>query len=196
MLLTEKISRKKLNKPQIMKNISVPTREQVSPESQLLFDVLQKRMGKVPNLYATMGYSPFALKAFMNLDETLGGGVFNPKEKEAISLVVSEVNSCEYCLAGHTLAAIKRGFTKEDTFNIRKGDVNDIRLNAIIQLAKAITETKGRPAEEYIANFYAAGFDEAAVMELIGLVIVRLFTNYAFALTNIPIDFPLAESIK
>src|ERR1700712_3164556 len=125
-----------------MKTISVPIREQVSPESQIMFDMYQKRMGKVPNLYATMGYSSHALQSFMNLEEALNGGAFNPKEREAIALIVSEVNSCEYCLAGHTLAAIKRGFTKEETLDIRRGQVSDARLNAIVQLAKAITETK------------------------------------------------------
>lgn len=179
-----------------MKTISVPTRDQVSSESQLLFDAMQKRLGKVPNLYATMGHSPYALKAFLGLEETLNEGAFDPKEREAIALIVSEVNDCAYCLAGHTMLAIKRGFTKEETLEIRKGEVADKRLNAIVQLAKAITETKGNPADEYLENFYAAGFDEGAVMDLIGLVIVRLFTNYVFALTNIPVDFPLAEPVK
>jgi uncharacterized peroxidase-related enzyme len=179
-----------------MKTISVPTRDQVSPESQMLFDVLQKRAGKVPNLYATMGHSPFALKGFMNLEDALNAGVFDPKEREAVALVVSEVNACEYCLAGHTMLAMKRGFTKAETHDIRRGQAKDARLNAIIQLAKAITETKGKPTEEYLVNFYNAGFNEGAVMELIGLVMVRLFTNYAFALTNVPIDFPLAEPLK
>jgi uncharacterized peroxidase-related enzyme len=179
-----------------MKTISVPTRDQVSPESQALFDVLQKRIGKVPNLYATMGHSQFALRGFMNLEETLNEGVFDPKEREAIALVVSEVNACAYCLAGHTLLAVKRGFTKEETLEIRKGDVADARLNAIIQLAKAVTETKGHPAEKYLNKFYDAGFDEGAVMELIGLVIVRLFTNYVFALTYIPVDFALADPLS
>jgi uncharacterized peroxidase-related enzyme len=179
-----------------MKIISVPTREQVSPESQLLFDALQKRMGKVPNLYAVMGYSPFALQSFMGLEETLNKGVFNPKEREAIALIVSEINSCEYCLAGHTLAAIKRGFTKEETIEIRKGNVEDTKLNAIIHLAKEVAENKGKPSKSALSNFYDAGFDEAAVMELIGLVTVRIFTNYVFALTNVPVDFPLADSIN
>jgi uncharacterized peroxidase-related enzyme len=179
-----------------MKKITVPTRDQVSPESQLLFDVLQKRAGKVPNLYATMGHSAFALKGFMGLEETLNGGVFSAKEREAIALVVSEVNSCEYCLAGHTILAMKRGFTKEETHEIRRGQVADPRLNSIIQLAKAITETRGKSADEYLTAFYEAGFDEGAVMELIGLVMVRLFTNYVFALTNVPIDFPLAEPLN
>jgi uncharacterized peroxidase-related enzyme len=179
-----------------MKNIVVPAREQVSPESQLLFDIYQKRVGKVPNLYATMGYSAVALKAFMSLEDTLNEGVFNPKEREAIALVVSEVNGCAYCLAGHTLLAIKRGFTKEDTLAIRRGEIADPKLNAIIQLAKAITETKGYVPEEVLDKFYAAGFNEGALMELIGLVTARVYTNYVFAVSGIPVDFPLAEPIK
>jgi len=179
-----------------MKKISVPTRDQVSPDSQLLFDVLQKRAGKVPNLYATMGHSAFALKGFMNLEDTLNGGVFSAKEREAIALVVSEVNSCEYCLAGHTLLAMKRGFSKEETLEIRRGQVADPKLNSIIQLAKAVTETKGKSTDGYLDAFYDAGFDDGAVMELIGLVMVRLFTNYVFALTNVPIDFPLADPLN
>jgi uncharacterized peroxidase-related enzyme len=178
-----------------MTTINVPTRDQVSPESQLLFDTLQKRMGKVPNLYAVMGYSPYALQSFITLDETLSKGVFNAREREAISLIVSELNACEYCLAGHTLAAIKRGFTKAETLEIRKGAVADTRLDAIIKLAKSITETKGHVPDDVLANFYKTGFDDAAVMELIGFVVVRIFTNYVFAVTNVPVDFPLAEPI-
>jgi uncharacterized peroxidase-related enzyme len=178
-----------------MTTIKVPTRDQVSPASQILFDTLQKRMGKVPNLYAALGYSPYALQSFMDLDATLSKGVFNAKEREAIALVVSEVNACEYCLAGHTMAAIKRGFTKEDTLEIRKGEVADPRLDAIIKLAKSITETKGKATDKALTNFYNAGFDDAAVMELIGFVVVRIFTNYVFAVTNVPIDFPLADPV-
>jgi AhpD family alkylhydroperoxidase len=67
-----------------------------------------------------MGRSPFALKAFMNLEETLNAGAFDPKQREAIALVVSDVNDCEYCLAGHTMLAIKRGYTKEETIKLEK----------------------------------------------------------------------------
>jgi uncharacterized peroxidase-related enzyme len=179
-----------------MKSIEVPGRAQVSAESQAIFDQLQKRLGKVPNLYATIGYSPNALKGFVDFEATLNRGVFNGKQREAIALIVSEVNGCAYCLAGHTLAAIKNGFTKEDTLAIRSGKTADAKLNAIIDLAKSITVNKGKPNEQVLKSFFDAGFDEAAVMELIGLVTVRVFTNYVFALTEIPVDFPAAEPLK
>lgn len=179
-----------------MKTIQVPTREQVSAGSQVIFDQFQKRMGKMPNLYATMGYSENALKGFVDFDAAFSHGVFRPKEREAIALIVSEINGCAYCLAGHTLAAIKNGFTPEETLDIRRGKVTDDKLNAIIQLAKSITINKGHADEVALNNFYAAGFDEAGLMELIGLVTVRIFTNYVFAATSIPVDFPAAEPLS
>jgi AhpD family alkylhydroperoxidase len=185
----------KFEKTIIMSVITVPSRDQVSAESQVLFDILQKRVGKVPNLYATMGYSPFALKGFLDFDETLSKGVFNGKEREAIALIVSEVNGCEYCLAAHTMLALKRGYSKPETLDIRKGEVSDPKLSAIILLAKAIVETRGYPANDFLVNFYAVGFNEAALMELVGLITVRIYTNYVFALSGIPLDFPAADPI-
>ncbi|NCD69760.1 carboxymuconolactone decarboxylase family protein [Mucilaginibacter agri] len=176
-----------------MKKIAVPTAEQVSAESQAIFEQLQKRLGKVPNLYATVGYSANALKGFLEFDATLSKGAFNAKERESIALAVSEVNRCEYCLAAHTMLAIKNGLTTDDTLAVRRGQVADARLNAIVQLAKSIAETKGKPGEGLVDNFFNAGLDEAALMELIGLVTVRIFTNYVFAITNVPVDFPAAQ---
>jgi len=179
-----------------MKTIQVPAREQVSVESQAMFDQLKRRLGKVPNLYATMGYSANALKGFLEFDGAFSRGVFTGKEREAIALIVSEVNGCAYCLAAHTLAAIKNGFSKEETLDIRRGKTADAKLNAIISLARSVTVNKGHADQEALEGFYAAGFNEAAVMELIGLVTVRIFTNYVFALTEIPVDYPAAEPVQ
>lgn len=183
------------DKLSIMKRITVPSKEQVGIESQQLFAQIQKRLGKVPNLYATIGYSGVALQAFLQFEEGLSHGVFTAKEREAIALVVSEVNHCNYCLAAHTAAAIKRGFTKEETLLIRNGEANDHKLNAIVQLAKSIAENKGKPDESSLEQLYEQGYNEAAIVELIGLVTVRIFTNYIYALTDIPVDFPVIEPL-
>lgn len=179
-----------------MKTITVPSIGEVTPESKVLFEAMQKRLGKVPNLYATMGYSSHALKAFLDFEATLSSGVFNAKQREAIALVVSEVNRCEYCLAGHTLMAIKNGLTSAETLDIRKGYFSDEKINAIVQLAKSVAETRGHPDKKYIDQFFNAGYDETGLMELIGLVTARVFTNYVFAVTNIPVDFPKAPPLN
>jgi hypothetical protein len=40
-----------------MSSFAVPTREDVSPQNQALFDNLKGALGFVPNLYATIAYS-------------------------------------------------------------------------------------------------------------------------------------------
>ena len=57
-----------------MKKFTVPTREQVAPANQAIFDNLTKALGFVPNLYATIAYSDNGLGrylAFQNAKTTL-----------------------------------------------------------------------------------------------------------------------------
>lgn len=175
-----------------MKTIKVPTRDEVSPEAQVLFDQVTKHLGKLPNLYATMGYSPGTLKGYLQFEAAMGGGIFSAKEKEAINLVVSEVNNCNYCLAAHTMIAKSKGFSNDETLSFRKGYANDVKLDAVVKLAKAITDNKGEVEPDLLDNFFAAGYNEAALIELVGLVTAKIFTNYVFALTGVPVDFPEA----
>ena len=175
-----------------MKSIKVPALHEVSMESQELFEQLKRRLGKVPNLYATIGHSSNALKGFLDFEASFNKGSFTPKEREAIALTVSEVNGCEYCLAAHTMIAMKQGISQSEIIDIRKGSVEDSKLNALLMLAKSIVQTKSHPAPEILEAFFNVGFNEEALMELIGLITVRIFTNYVYSLTNIPLDFPAA----
>ena len=48
--------------------INLPAPEQVNADAQILLDDVKKRAGKIPNLYATIGYSSHALKGFLNFE--------------------------------------------------------------------------------------------------------------------------------
>ena len=178
-----------------MKTITVPTRDQVSTQSQEIFDAITKKLGKVPNLYATIGYSANALKGMLDFEETLNQGIFNAKEREAINLIISQVNQCNYCLAAHTVIAGMKGYSKEEILNFRKGLAADPKLSAAIQLGKAIAENKGVVRDEVKDAFFEVGYNEAALIELTALITLRTFTNYVYALTEIPVDFPEVEKI-
>ena len=83
-----------------MENFPVPTRDQVSASSQAQFDALQKAIGFVPNLYATIAYSENGLARYVAYQSAKTS--LNNKEKEAVNLVVSELNGCRYCQSAHT----------------------------------------------------------------------------------------------
>lgn len=178
-----------------MKTFQVPTREEVAPTSQAIFDQLQKGMGMVPNLYATIGYSSNVLSSYLQFDQAQAKGTFRAKEREAIFLAVSEVNQCQYCLAVHTVLGQQNGFSLEETFELRAGTHTDPKLGAITRLAREITEKRGRVDANALEDFFAQGYEEEALIDLIALVTAKTLANYTHNLTQIPVDFPAAQPL-
>lgn len=175
--------------------IQVPTRDHVDAKAQGIFDNVKAQLGVVPNLYATIGYSSDALGNFLTYSGSAGGDSFTKKEKEAIDLAVSEVNGCTYCLAAHTALGKMAGFTEEETIELRAGTIADARLAAITKLAAGISRNRGKVEDSLIENFYAQGFNEKGLIDLISAVSAITFTNLVHGATKVPVDFPAAKTI-
>jgi uncharacterized peroxidase-related enzyme len=178
-----------------MKKFEVPAYEQVAPEAQATFNVLKKISGKVPNLYATIGYSANALNSYMAFVQAQAKGSFHLKEREAIYLIVSQLNGCPYCLASHTLSAIKSGWTEEETLLLRAGKLSDPRWQVVYKFIKSAVEQKGEVAEDILDAFFNLGYAEAQIMDLMTLISIMSFTNYVYRLIRVPIEFPLSKPI-
>jgi uncharacterized peroxidase-related enzyme len=177
-----------------MKNFTVPTRDQVGPANQAIFDNLNKALGFVPNLYATIAYSDNGLSrylAYQNAKTTLSN-----KEKEAVNLVVSQVNNCVYCQSAHTVIGKMNGFSDEQLLDIRRGRSADARLNALVSLAGAITKERGNVNDELLADFFAQGYTNENLVDVILQVSDKTAMNYLHNLTKVPVDFPLAPSLE
>ena len=171
-------------------------KEEASPEVQEIFDQLNNKMGMVPNIYATIGNSPAALKANFALADNLKNGEFSDKEVEAIALAISEENNCGYCLAAHTAVGQMLGFSEDDTIELRSGNIDDPKLKALTNLAKEISNTKGRPSTTSIDQFLEQGYTKAALVELIGFVALNTFNNYLNHIAETPVDFPSAKTLN
>jgi len=178
-----------------MENFKVPTREEVSPKNQAIFDNLSSQLGFVPNLYATMAYSDSALGdylAFQGAKTSLSN-----KEKEIVNLVVSEVNDCKYCQSAHSALGKMNGFTEDQIIELRQGSASwDVKQNALVKLAKEVTESKGKVSSETLEAFYAASYDNGTLVDVIKQVGDKIIMNYLHNLTNIPIDFPVAKELE
>jgi uncharacterized peroxidase-related enzyme len=172
-----------------MHSFSVPTREQVSANNQAIFDTLQKNYGQIPNLLAMFAYSETALGDFISFVSRKSS--LSQKEKEAINLIVSQVNNCKYCLRAHTMAARSAGFNDEQIIAIRKAAIPfDNRLHALVQFAEATVSNKGRPSEAVIDSFFEAGYTEAALVDAIMTIAGKTISNFLHNITEIPIDWP------
>lgn len=102
-----------------MSTFSIPTRSEVSTANQAIFDQLEKGLGFVPNLYATLATSENALGDFLGFAN--GKSSLKKEEQEVINLAVSQVNGCSYCLAAHTTIAGGQGFNAGQILELREG---------------------------------------------------------------------------
>lgn len=177
-----------------MENVmDVPTREQVNAANQEIFDTLKKSLGFVPNLYATMAHSGNGLGrylAYQNAKTSL-----NNKEKEAVNLIVSQVNGCVYCQSAHTVLGKMNGFSDEQILDMRKGGSENEKLNALVKLAADITENRGRVDAANTAAFFEQGYTNENLVDLILLISDKTAMNYLHNLTQIPVDFTMAQAL-
>ncbi len=174
---------------------NIPTREEVSPANQAIFDNLEKAVGFVPNLYATYAYSENALKNY--LDFSGAKSSLKAKEKEAVNLAVSEVNQCQYCLSAHTAIAASNGYTSEQIVELRSGQASfDSKIDALAKLAKNITENRGATNPEVVDNFFAAGWTKENLIDTIVLVGDKTISNYIHSTTKVPVDFPAVQALN
>ena len=171
-----------------MTAFSVPTRDEVTPENQALFDNLKKALGFVPNLFATFAHSPTALGTYLTLQNAKSS--LRPREREVINLAVSQVNTCDYCLAAHTALAKMLGLTEVQIAEIRRGGASfDARF------ARAVAEHRGHVLAETTDAFLAAGWTQADLVDAIIIIGDKTISNYLHGVTKVPVDFPAAEKL-
>ena len=176
-----------------MKTFTVPTRDQVVPANQAIFDNLEKVLGFVPNLYATIAWSDNGLARFLAYQNAKTS--LSNKEKEAVNLIVSQVNGCIYCQSAHLVLGKMNGYTDEQLLDIRKEKSIDVKLNALVRLAADITRNRGNASPSIVSDFFEQGYTNENLVDLILQVSDKTAMNYLHNLTKIPVDFPIAPAI-
>jgi AhpD family alkylhydroperoxidase len=144
-------------------------------------------------LYATIAYSANGLGkylAYQNAKTSLSN-----KEKEAVNLIVSQVNGCVYCQSAHIVIGKMNGFYDEQLMDIRLGKASDAKLNALVQMAESTTKTCGNADVSVVDNFYAQAYTNENLIDLILQFSDKTAMNYLHNLTKVPADFPLAPSL-
>jgi alkylhydroperoxidase family enzyme len=79
-----------------MSQFHLHTIESAPAPSAASLRTLQRGLGFVPNLAATMAESPTLISGFVTLRTTLAGGELSGVEREIVALAVSLENDCDY----------------------------------------------------------------------------------------------------
>ncbi len=177
-----------------MSDFKIPTREEVSANNQQIFDDLKSKLGFVPNLYAYYAKNETALGDYLGFQGRKT--TLKAKEKEVVNLVTSQINGCRYCQSAHTVLGKMNGFTDEQVIELRKGSASfDAKLDALVKLTAAVVENRGKISQEVKDSFFAAGYTEANLIDVVIAVGDKVISNYIHNLADFAIDFPEAPEL-
>jgi len=163
-----------------MSRLSLHTVDDAPESAQAGLELVVSKNGFLPNLFRLLANSPAALEAYHSLAAITARGNFSIAEREAIQITAAAAQGCGICVAGHTaLAYRKAGLAQHivDALRDRK-QVADERLNAIANFTRAVIKSLGNVTDEELREFYAAGFGESDVIELILGISLATLCNF------------------
>jgi uncharacterized peroxidase-related enzyme len=179
-----------------MARVNQITPEKASSKVKDLYAAIQKKMGRIPNIFLNMGNSPAVLEGYLSFSEAANHTSLSPQLREQIALAVGEANHCQYCLSAHSMIAKGSGLSESDILKARQGQAPDFKTQAILKFAKQAVESKGNLKNQDVAALKAAGVTDAKLVEIIMIISLNMFTNYFNHITDPVIDFPEASAIK
>jgi len=98
-------------------------------------------------------------------------------------------NECRYCMAGHTNLSRMAHVQPEHIAAIREGrTISDSKLEALRHFAALVTRNRGVVSDAEVAAFKAAGYNNAAILDVLVLASTKLISNYANHLVDTPLD--------
>jgi uncharacterized peroxidase-related enzyme len=157
-----------------------------------LFASLKRSIGKVPNLYATIGTNaPAVLAHTLQTSALLKQSELTAAELEAINLTISQLTGCDYCLAAHTLTAKHAGYSVEQTVELRHGSFpENNRIDALLTFVRTVHGSTGTLPSAAVEAVRAAGYSDRQIIEALQAVSAILFTNMVNRVNDTTLDFP------
>jgi len=163
-----------------MSPVSPITKDKAAPEVKDVFDTMEKKYGRVPNIFATMAHRPNVLRSFLPFYGSITQeGTVEPRYKELAYLKASMLNGCQYCSRAHTAGAQKVGITQDQINALQfysSSDLFDEKEKATLLYAERITRgaagIRGGTLED-LGKYYT----EDQIVELTLVICAANFTN-------------------
>jgi uncharacterized peroxidase-related enzyme len=180
----------------MMSRIEIPQTIEVAPAaSRPLLTAVEKQLGIAPNLHRMVAVSPQSLEGYLGMSAALAKGKLSVATRNRIALAVAEANGCSYCLSAHTYLGknLARLDDAEMTAN-RAGRSSDPTADAAVRFARILVEKRGHVSDADFSAVRAAGYDDAAIIEIVQHVALNTWTNYVNTVAQTEIDFPVVAA--
>ena len=141
-----------------------------SGELAEVYSNIRGKRGKLSNIMRIHSLNPAAMRAHMSLYRGImfGEAGLSRGLREAIAVVVSGANGCEYCLRHHSEALgahWSAEMVEAVSADYRSAELSEPRRTALDYAAK-LTESPGEISESDIDRLRVAGFSDAEILNI------------------------------
>lgn len=163
----------------------------VNPEgkSAELLSMVEKKMGRTPNMMKTLANSPTALEFYLSASAVLGGSSIDFQDRERLALLAAKKSECAYCDKAHSAIAKGAKVSESEIEAAKQGRSANARSQALLALSSAIIEKRGHINDSEFKQAKDAGLNDAQILEVIAISCFNLYTNYVNHIANPDIDF-------
>ena len=160
-----------------------------------LIEKSKKAFGRLPGLHAVMAGAPALLDGYQVLHRLFAEETsFDAEEKTVVWQTINVAHECHYCVPAHTGIAKAMKVSDEVIDALRdETPLPTSKLEALRTFTLAMLESRGNPTEEQIDAFYAEGYGDQQVLEVILGLAQKLMSNYTNHIAKTPVDAPLEK---
>jgi len=156
-----------------------------------LLDGVATKRGSISNMMRVMANSPAVFDGYLSFGTALGNGVLPAALRERIAIAVAEANACGVCLAVHTYFGRNEGLPDIELSAARDAESADPTAAAALRFALAVMRTIGHVSDAELDEVKAAGFNDAAIMEITAVVFINVLTNAVNHIAETVPDYPV-----
>ena len=178
-----------------MPRVSRLKRNEVAEPVGVIYDRYMQQRGHVPNMFRTMAHRPAILETMIaHFEAILTTGTLSTKLKELVIVRTSQLNTCDYCLASHSMIAKKLGWSEAqvtDLANFEQRSDFSSAEKAALRLAETMTLRSNNMTDEEFAELRTF-YQEGEIVEL--MAAIGLF-NYFNRFNNVLQMEPTAAAV-
>ncbi|MDO7084367.1 carboxymuconolactone decarboxylase family protein [Pseudocolwellia sp. AS88] len=177
-----------------MTTLTIHTIESAPEGSKPLLEGSVKAFGMLPNLHGVLASSPQILEAYQVLHKLFTESSFDAEELTVVWQAINVEHGCNYCVPAHTGIAHSMKVDPALTEALRNQEaMPTAKLQALLDMTLIIVRNRGHVSEEELAAFYAAGYGEQQVLEIILALSQKVISNYSNHIANTPVDAPFKD---
>lgn len=172
-----------------MTSLTIHTKDTAPEQSKPLIEQTIKNFGMLPNLTAVLASSPQIMEAYQVLHQLFTSTSFDADELTVVWQTINVEHNCTYCVPAHTGIAYSMKVNQEliDALRDQKPMPNS-KLQALQDFTLVIVRERGNVSQADLDNFYAAGYGEQQVLEIILGLSQKVISNYTNHIANTPVD--------